>query len=195
MESFTNFAFKTILWLTLFFYSMLSVNSKIGRFVKLILFAELVLPCWLRHILYNELDSLPPVIEVMSFIPTWPTIKWRMFNIPMRMLVSTYMLIASAWKLIAFEYENKESRESNNHTKRSNWSSFKVGDKSLIIHKSAYHLFSLLVSERGLSALQTRKTFGKIQSGNYRFLIPVIRVTPHNRTYLLHWASHFYATQ
>ena len=33
-------------------------------------------------------------------------------------LVSTYMLIASAWKLIAFEYENNESRESNNHTKR-----------------------------------------------------------------------------
>ena len=28
-------------------------------------------------------------------------------------------------KLSAFEYENKESRESNNHTKRSNWSSFK----------------------------------------------------------------------
>ena len=33
-------------------------------------------------------------------------------------LVSTYLLIASAWKLIAFEYENNESRESNNHTKR-----------------------------------------------------------------------------
>ena len=31
-------------------YSMLSVNSKIGRFVKLILFAELALPSWLRHI-------------------------------------------------------------------------------------------------------------------------------------------------
>ena len=28
-------------------------------------------------------------------------------------------------KLGAFEYENKESRESNNHTKRLNWSSFK----------------------------------------------------------------------
>ena len=52
----------------------------------------------------------------MIFIPTWPTIRWRMFNIPKRILVSTYMLIASAWKLIAFEYENKESRESNNHT-------------------------------------------------------------------------------
>ena len=46
-----------------------------------------------------------------------------MFNIPKRILVSTYMLTASA--LIAFEYENKESRESNNHTKRLNWSSFK----------------------------------------------------------------------
>ena len=33
--------------------------------------------------------------------------------------------MASAWKLIAFEYENNESRESNNHTKRLNWSFFK----------------------------------------------------------------------
>ena len=48
---------------------------------------------------------------------------------------------------------------------------FKVGDKSLIIHKSAYHLFSLLISKRGFPSLQTRKTFGKIMSGNYRFLI------------------------
>ena len=30
-------------------YSMLTVNSKIGRFVKLILFAELALPSWLRQ--------------------------------------------------------------------------------------------------------------------------------------------------
>ena len=44
---------------------MLSVNSKIGRFVKLILFAELALPSWLRHILYNEFDSSLPVKEVM----------------------------------------------------------------------------------------------------------------------------------
>ena len=55
----------------------------------------------------------------------------------------------------------------------------KVGDNSLIIYKSAYHLFSLLISKRGFSSLQTRKTFGKILSGNYRFLIPVIRVTTH----------------
>ena len=106
-------------------YSMLRVHSKIGRFVKLILFAELALPSWLRHILYNGFDPSPPVMEVMIFIPTWRTIRWRMFDIPKRILVSTYMLIASARKLIAFEYENKESRESNNHTKRLNWSSFK----------------------------------------------------------------------
>ena len=53
----------------------------------------------------------------------------------------------------------------------------KVGDNSLIIHKSANHLFSVLISKLGFSSLQTRKTFGKILSGNYRFLIPVIRVT------------------
>ena len=60
-----------------------------------------------------------------------------------------------------------------------------VGDKSLISHKSAYHLFSLLISKQGFSSLQTRKTFGKILSGNYLFLIPVIRVTTHNCAYLL----------
>ena len=51
-------------------YNVLSVNSKIGRFVKLIFFAGLALPSWLRHILYNVSDSLPPVIEVMIFIPS-----------------------------------------------------------------------------------------------------------------------------
>ena len=50
--------------------SMQSVNSKIGIFVKLILFAELALPSWLRHILYNGFNSSPPVIEVMIFIAT-----------------------------------------------------------------------------------------------------------------------------
>ena len=64
--------------------------------------------------------------------------------------------------------------------------SIKVGDKSLIIKKSAYHLLSLLISKRGFSSLKTRKTFGKILSGNYRFLIPIIRVTTHNCAYLLH---------
>ena len=50
---------------------------------------------------------------------------------------------------------------------------FKVGDYSLKIHKSAYHLFLVLISKRGLSSLQMKKTFGKILSGNYRFQIPV----------------------
>ena len=56
---------------------------------------------------------------------------------------------------------------------------FKVGDNSLIIHKSAYYLFSVLISKLGFSSLQTRKTFSKILSGKYRFLIPVIRVVFH----------------
>ena len=53
-------------------YSMVSINSKIGRFIQLILFVELALPIpsWLRHILYNGFGSSPPVIEVMIFIPT-----------------------------------------------------------------------------------------------------------------------------
>ena len=42
------------------------------------------------------------------------------FNIPKHIWVSTYRIIASA-----FEYENRASREINNHTKRFNWSSFK----------------------------------------------------------------------
>ena len=73
---------------------------------------------------------------------------------------------------------------------------FKVGDYSLIIHKSAYHLFSVLISKRDFSCLQTRKTFSEILSGNHRFLIPVIRVvTSHNWAYLLHQASHLYANK
>ena len=50
---------------------------------------------------------------------------YDLLNIPKLISVNTYRLIASACKLSAFEYENKESRESNNHTKTSNWSSFK----------------------------------------------------------------------
>ena len=101
-DPFTIFAFKTTSWLTLFFYSMVIVNSKIGKFVKTILFAGLALPFWLRHILHNVFDPLLPVTEVMIFTPTWPTIRWRMSNIPKRILVSTYMLIASPWKINCF---------------------------------------------------------------------------------------------
>ena len=46
----------------------------------------------------------------------------------------------------------------------------KVGDYSLKIHKSAYHLFSVFILKRGFSSLQTRKSFGQILSGNHRFL-------------------------
>ena len=49
----------------------------------------------------------------------------QMFNIPKCISVSTYRVIASTRKISAFEYENKASRESNNHTKRLNWSLFK----------------------------------------------------------------------
>ena len=73
---------------------------------------------------------------------------------------------------------------------------FKVGDYSLIIHKSAYHLFSVLISKRGFSSLQTRKTVGEFLSGNHRFLILVIRfVTPHSCAYLLHRSSYFHVTK
>ena len=53
---------------------------------------------------------------------------------------------------------------------------FKVGDYNLKIHKSAYHLFSVFISKRGFSSLQTRKSFGEILSGNHRFLMPGIRL-------------------
>ena len=72
--------------------------------------------------------------------------------------------------------------------------SFKVGDYSLKIHKSAYHLCSVLISKRGFSSLQARKTFVEILSGNRHFLIPIIEaVMPHNWAYLLHQASQLYA--
>ena len=62
----------------------------------------------------------------------------------------------------------------------------KVGEYSLKIHKSAYHLFSVFISKRGFSSLQTRKSFGEILSGNHRFLRPSIRlVTPYNSAYLM----------
>ena len=48
---------------------------------------------------------------------------YDLLTIPKRLSVSTYRLQALA-KLSAFEYENKQSRESNNHTERQNWLSF-----------------------------------------------------------------------
>ena len=45
---------------------------------------------------------------------------YDLLNIPNRISVTTHRLNASA-----FAYENKESREGSNHTKRLNWSSFK----------------------------------------------------------------------
>ena len=62
----------------------------------------------------------------------------------------------------------------------------KVGDYSLIIHKSSYHLLSVFISKRGFSSLQTRKLFGEILSGNHHFLRPSIRLVPqYNSTYLI----------
>ena len=107
-KSFSNFDFKTVLWffmaLTLFFYNMFSfkLRNKIGRFGKLILFTELALPSWFKHILCTGLDFLPPVIEFFIFIPTWPTIWWGMLNIPKSISVTTYRLVASACKINCF---------------------------------------------------------------------------------------------
>ena len=44
----------------------------------------------------------------------------------------------------------------------------KVGDYSLKIHKSAYHLFSVFISNVFFSLMQTRKIFGEILSGNLK---------------------------
>ena len=52
----------------------------------------------------------------------------------------------------------------------------KVGGYSLKIHKFAYNLFSVFISKRGFSSLQTRKSFSEILSGNHRFLRPGIRL-------------------
>ena len=61
----------------------------------------------------------------------------------------------------------------------------KTLDKSLKFHKPAYHLFSMFISKRGFSVIQTRTTFGEVLSGNHRFLRPSIRlVTLYNCTYL-----------
>ena len=55
------------------------------------------------------------------------------------------------------------------------YTDIKVGDYSLKIRKSAYHLFSVFISKRGFSFLQTRKSFSEILSGNHRFLRRGIR--------------------
>ena len=62
----------------------------------------------------------------MIFIPTWPTIRWCMFDIPKCNSISTDGLIASACEINCFWiWKQRKSRESNNHTKRLNWSSLK----------------------------------------------------------------------
>ena len=62
----------------------------------------------------------------MIFIPTWPTIRWCMFDIPKCNSISTDGLIASPCKINCFWiWKQRRSRESNNHTKRLNWSSLK----------------------------------------------------------------------
>ena len=67
---------------------------------------------------------------------------------------------------------------------------FKVKDYSLKIQKSAYHYFQCSFQNE-VVLLCKEKTFGKILSRNYGFLIPVVRVMSHNCAYLLHRASHF----
>ena len=55
------------------------------------------------------------------------------------------------------------------------------------VHKSAYHLFLLFISKRVFSALQTRKSFSDILSGNHRFLRPGIKVVvPYNSAYFVY---------
>ena len=62
----------------------------------------------------------------------------------------------------------------------------KVGDYSLKIHKSEYHLFQVFISKRAFSSLQTRKSFGEILSGNHHFLRPSIKLMmPYNSAYLV----------
>ena len=63
-------------------------------------------------------------------------------NIPKLISVSTAILQAHA-KLSAFGYENKEGRESNNHTKRSNWSPFKDDCAFSLLHQDFCQVSSL----------------------------------------------------
>ena len=78
-ESFTNFAFKTTI-------ACLAVTAKLEDLSRLFCSQNWPFHLGLRLILYNGFDSSPPVLEVMIFIPTWPTIRSRMFNIPKRTL-------------------------------------------------------------------------------------------------------------
>ena len=66
-----------------------------------------------------------------------------------------------------------------------------VGDYSFIIHKSAYHLFSVhlhvIYFKTRFFFSANEEIFSEILSGNHRFLILVIRfVTPHSCACLSH---------
>ena len=74
------------------------------------------------------------------------------------------------------------------------YSHLKVGDDSLMIRKSAYHSFSMLISKQDFLLCKPGKHLVRFWAGITASLIPVIRVTPHNCAYLLHWTSHFYRT-
>ena len=68
----------------------------------------------------------------------------------------------------------------------------KVGAYNLIIHT---FIFGAHFKTRFFFSAN-EETFGKILSGNHRFLIPVrIVLAPHSFSYLLHQASHFYVTK
>ena len=72
------------------------------------------------------------------------------------------------------------------HTTLSYLLSVKVGDYSLKIHKSGYHLFLVFISKPGFSSLQTSKSFGEILSRNHHFLGPIIRLLmPYNCAYFI----------
>ena len=163
-----------------------------------------VLRIGITTLLFHHLAWLfTPTIQKGYILTPWKLATFRLLLKPDRLpsfltRCRPISLTSSIMKLFEWVVEERLHSCQENigfiNKYQSGFRKVKVGDYSLKIHKFAYHLFSVLISKRGLSSLQTRKTFDKILRGNYRFLIPVIRVTPHNRAYLLHRASHFYAT-
>ena len=76
-------------------------------------------------------------------------------------LTGTLQVLA---ELSAFEYESKESRESNNHTKRLNWSSFKVIDTCQIFRKQGLILSEVFLYTEKSKNL--KKYFRTVQKKN-----------------------------
>ena len=98
-ESFTNFASKTTCDWLCSSKECLALTAKLEDLWSLFFCSRTGPFILVEAYSSNGFDYSPPVVKVMIFILACPTIRWRMFTVPKRISVSTYMLTAGTWKL------------------------------------------------------------------------------------------------